>query len=91
MQSSANLDYQEIKKDIESLPSVNSLHHVHTWLSDEKTIYFEGHVELCDIPLSESTKILEDINKILSEKYHISHTTIQFEVDRGCNKGIFNI
>ncbi|MCR4420873.1 MAG: cation diffusion facilitator family transporter [Exilispira sp.] len=91
MQSSADLDYQQIKKDIESLPSVNSLHHVHTWLSDEKTIYFEGHVELCDIPLSESTKILDDINKILSERYNISHTTIQFEVDRGCNKGIFNI
>lgn len=91
MQSSANLDYEQIKKDIESLPSVKSLHHVHTWLSDEKTIYFEAHVELDDILISESTKLLEEINKILYEKYNINHTTIQFETDRCCNKGIFNI
>ncbi|MFN3412200.1 MAG: cation diffusion facilitator family transporter, partial [Exilispira sp.] len=91
MQSSAELNYDQIKKDIESLPSVNSLHHVHTWLNDEKTIYFEAHVELSDISLSQSSKILEEINKILFEKYKISHTTIQFEVDRCCNKKLFNI
>lgn len=91
MQSSADLDYQQIKKDIESIPNVNSIHHVHTWLSDEKTIYLEAHVELCDIPLSHTTEILEKINEILHEKYNISHTTIQFEVERGCSKEIFNL
>ncbi len=91
MQSSAELDYDMIKVDIESIPNVKSLHHVHTWLTDEKTIYFEAHAELCDIPLSETTEILEKINKILFDKYKISHTTIQFEVERGCNKNIFNI
>lgn len=91
MQSSADLNYEKIKKDIESIPNVNSLHHVHTWLSDEKTIYLEAHVQLCDIPLSHTTSILERINKILSDKYNINHTTIQFEVERGCNKEIFNL
>lgn len=91
MQSSAQLNYEQVKEDIESLPSVNSLHHVHTWLTDEKTIYFEAHVELSDISLSQSSIILEEINRILFEKYKISHTTIQFEVDRCSNKKLFNI
>ncbi len=91
MQSSADLNYEEIKKDIESIPNVNSLHHVHTWLSDEKTIYFEAHVEVCNIKMEETNMILEKINHLLHDKYDISHTTIQFELDRCDKKDIFNI
>ncbi len=91
MQSSADLDYEMIKADIESIPNVKSLHHVHTWLTDEKTIFFEAHVELCNITILEANNILEQINKTLLNKYGISHTTIQFEADRRCNKNLFNI
>jgi len=84
MQSSADLDYDAIKKDIEAIESVNNIHHVHTWYSNERTIYFEAHVSLCDIMISQTKPILEKIEHILKEKYGVSHITIQFEDDQSC-------
>jgi len=84
MQSSADLDYEAIKKDIEAIESVNNIHHVHTWYSNERTIYFEAHVSLCDIMISQTKPILEKIEHILKEKYGVSHITIQFEDDQSC-------
>ncbi|HQO08737.1 MAG TPA: cation diffusion facilitator family transporter [Clostridiales bacterium] len=84
MQSSADLDYDAIKKDIEAIEGVNNIHHVHTWYSNERTIYFEAHVSLCDIMISQTKPILEKIDHILTEKYGVSHITIQFEDDQSC-------
>jgi cobalt-zinc-cadmium efflux system protein len=84
MQSSADLDYDAIKKDIEAIESVNNIHHVHTWYSNERTIYFEAHVSLCDILISQTKPILDKIEHILKEKYGVSHITIQFEDDKSC-------
>ncbi|MDD3044445.1 MAG: cation diffusion facilitator family transporter [Candidatus Delongbacteria bacterium] len=92
MQSSADLDFEAIAKDIQAIPDVINIHHVHTWYSNERTIYFEAHVSVCDILISRTKPILEKIEHILTESYGISHITIQFEDDRSCpaNKEIFS-
>jgi cobalt-zinc-cadmium efflux system protein len=57
MQSSAALDYEAMKEDIEKLDPVKNIHHIHSWMSDEKTIYFEAHIEMKDILLSDAEKV----------------------------------
>lgn len=89
MQSSAALDYEAIKGDIEKLDKVKNIHHVHSWLSDEKTIYFEAHIDMEDILLSDAEKVYEKIAHLLTEHYGISHITLQAEVDKCCDKSIF--
>lgn len=79
MQSSADLDYENLKNDIESLDNILNIHHVHTWYGDEKTIYFEAHVVLNDLLISQTQTILENIEQVLKNKYGIDHVTIQFE------------
>lgn len=79
MQSSADLDFTAIQKDIQAIPEVQNIHHVHTWYSNEKTIYFEAHVSICDIKISQTKPILDTIQKYLIEKHGVSHITIQFE------------
>lgn len=81
MQSSTALDYTAIKEDIEKMDSVCNMHHVHSWMSDEKTIYFEAHIDMDDIPLSEVTKVYNKIEHLLIEHYGISHVTLKAEVD----------
>lgn len=91
MQSSADLDYDEIKKDIEAIDKVTNIHHVHTWYSNEKTIYFEAHVVLKDILISETDSIQKEIEKKLKNDYGIDHITIQFESEKvECCKEMFN-
>lgn len=87
MQSSADLDFEAISKDIQAIPDVINIHHVHTWYSNERTIYFEAHVSVCDILISQTKTILDKIEHLLTEKYGVSHITIQFEDDSKCGCG----
>ena len=43
-------DYEGIKRGVEKIHKVKNIHHVHSWMINEKTIYFEAHVEMEDMP-----------------------------------------
>jgi cobalt-zinc-cadmium efflux system protein len=79
MGAPADIDILEIEKDIENIPNVKDLHHVHIWMLDDNQIHFEGHVKLDDMPISKAETVLERIQHVLKEKHGIQHITIQFE------------
>ncbi len=89
MQSAATLDYEAIKKDIEGISQVRNVHHVHTWMSNENTVYFEAHIEMDDIRLCEVCEIYEEIEHMLKERYGVSHVTLQAESDVCADKALF--
>lgn len=89
MQSSAAIDYETIKNDIEKMDKVKNIHHVHSWMIDEKTIHFEAHIDLENMQLSEVEKIYDKIEHFLKEHHGISHVTLQAEVNKCCDKNIF--
>jgi cobalt-zinc-cadmium efflux system protein len=75
----ADVNIEKIKKEIEKLPYVENVHHIHVWTTDGVDLFFEGHVSLvkeCDFELD---RYIEEINKILEEKFLINHSTIQLE------------
>ncbi len=81
MQSApSGIDLKAIQYDIERLDEVKNIHHVHLWCVTEKDIHFEAHLEVAsDMRVSETEKVKEKIEKLLKEKYGITHTTFQFE------------
>ena len=89
MQSSADLDYEAIKRDIERIDKVKNIHHVHTWMINEKTINFEAHIDMDDMRLSEVQNVYKEIEHCLKEQHGISHVTLQAEVDQCSDKSIF--
>ncbi|MDD3058065.1 MAG: cation diffusion facilitator family transporter [Sphaerochaeta sp.] len=91
MQSSAPLDYEVIKADIEAMDKVKNIHHVHSWMANEKTIHFEAHLDLEDMLLSEVQTVYEEIEEYLVHHHQVSHVTLQAEVDRCCDKEIFKL
>jgi cobalt-zinc-cadmium efflux system protein len=77
------LDLESIKKDIELLPEVLNIHHIHAWNLNEQEIHFEGHIDLNkDLQVSQTDKIRKKIESLLTEKYNIVHFTLQMEF--GC-------
>lgn len=84
MQSSpAGIDIQQICKDLEEIPEIENIHHVHIWNLDDHSIHFECHVDLNENKrISEAGKIHSEIEKVLKNQYHINHLTIQFEYQR---------
>jgi cobalt-zinc-cadmium efflux system protein len=89
MQSSADLDYRAMQCEIEAIPEVRNIHHVHTWMANEETVYFEAHIEVEDCLLSRACVVSDKIEAILKERYGISHVTLQFETGRCSEKSFF--
>ena len=80
------LDVDKLKQTITSLPEICNIHHIHTWTLDEQKIFLECHIKLCDdIKVSDTEVITKKLEKLLFERYNISHITIQYEY-RNCTE-----
>lgn len=78
--SPAGLDLDLVRQDLEQIPEIANIHHVHIWNMDDQSVHFECHVDLVEnISISETDNIYYMIEEILKETYHIGHLTIQFE------------
>lgn len=76
------LNLAEIKTLLEQHPMIRNIHHVHCWQLQDHDILFEAHIETStDLLLSDSGKLVAEIDAMLKEKYHITHTTLQVEFD----------
>jgi cobalt-zinc-cadmium efflux system protein len=78
-----------MRNALEEIGGVENVHDLHVWSLGSQTHALACHVTIADIPPSESTRILEEINGILRTRFHIHHTTIQFEhvgceISHGC-------
>ncbi len=65
------------------------VHDLHVWSIGSEVHALSCHIRIADIPPSASEAILREVNQRLEEKFHIDHTTIQFEhavceVAHGC-------
>ncbi len=77
------LSLSQIRAGMEAVEGVLNVHDLHVWSLGSQSHALACHVQINDIPPSESNCILLKINAIAKERFHIHHTTIQFECD-GC-------
>lgn len=89
MQSSADLDYDRIKREIEAIEHVNNIHHIHSWMINENTIFFEAHLDLDEMSICDVQGIYDQIEHLLTEQYGVSHITLQAEFDKCSDKSMF--
>jgi cobalt-zinc-cadmium efflux system protein len=77
------INLELIRGDLEQIPEIANIHHVHLWNLDDHSIHFECHVDMKkDFRLSETGEIHSRIESLLKERYAIGHVTIQFEFQR---------
>jgi cobalt-zinc-cadmium efflux system protein len=80
---------EEISAEIMSSEGVCEVHDLHVWSIGSETHALSCHIRIADIPPSESDRILREVNDRLLQRFHIHHTTVQFEhtpceVAHGC-------
>lgn len=79
-----NINIQKINDAILTINNIEDIHHIHLWALDEKNVHFEAHINLKnDILVSQTVFLNKEIEKILIEKFKITHSTICFEY-KGC-------
>ncbi len=75
-----DIDLKEIKNALEGIKEIDNIHHVHIWNLNDQQVHFECHIELKeDLKLSATEELRMRVEKILIDKFNVSHVTIQLE------------
>jgi cobalt-zinc-cadmium efflux system protein len=73
------LSLSEVTSELCHVTGVIDVHDLHIWSLGSKAHALSCHVLIEDMPPSASESILHRINHLLSDRFAIHHTTIQFE------------
>jgi cobalt-zinc-cadmium efflux system protein len=68
-----------VTASMRAVEGVLGVHDLHIWSLGSSTHALSCHVLIEDVPPSASDAILRSVNAVLAERFHICHTTIQFE------------
>ncbi len=83
------IELELIAQVLREIEGVNEVHDLHVWSLGSETHALSCHIGIDDIPPSASERILRQVNDCLASRFHIHHSTIQFEhaaceVAEGC-------
>jgi cobalt-zinc-cadmium efflux system protein len=69
----------EVVAAIRTVEGVNDVHHLNIWTICSHILALSAHVDVAPEYKKEQAEVLRRIENILTEKYHITHTTLQVE------------
>jgi cobalt-zinc-cadmium efflux system protein len=75
----AHVDTNELIGELQSIPGVIEIHHLHLWELDEEHSALEAHVVVDEAHLARWAEIKREIKLRLGERFHIHHSTVEFE------------
>ena len=84
------VDLGEVCESMKAVEGVLDVHDLHVWSIGSSSRALSCHVLIEDMPPSQSDGILCRLNKMVGDRFHLHHTTIQFEhvncaiSDNGC-------
>jgi len=73
------LNLSDVIAAMRGVEGVLDVHDLHIWCLGSSTRALSCHVTIADIPPSESDVVLRGLNCVLAERFHIFHSTVQFE------------
>lgn len=78
-----HINVKDVVWEVNQIPKVKKLHHVHIWNLSDDELHLEAHLDLHeDISTTEFNDLLETIETLLHEKFNINHVTIQPEYNK---------
>ncbi|UCH98783.1 MAG: cation transporter [Candidatus Aminicenantes bacterium] len=77
-----SISIKNIQKELKDIQGIKNIHHVHIWRLGEHDIHFEAHVDVEDMPISQTTQLCTIIEEKLKYNHGITHVTLQFETDK---------
>jgi cobalt-zinc-cadmium efflux system protein len=79
-----HIDINEVIKALEEQKGVQNAHHVHIWQLDEQRNALEAHIVISGNADMDTVKV--SIKAMLHDKFHIDHSTLEFENINCCDK-----
>jgi len=86
-----NLDVGRINDAVRKIKGVRDVHDVHLWAITSGMYAMSCHLLIEDQMVSNCTQIVDEVNKALSQKFGISHSTVQLECEECENSPVCHI
>jgi cobalt-zinc-cadmium efflux system protein len=85
-----HIDVEAVVGVVKGLPGVEEIHDVHIWTITSGIIALSAHVMIQDQMVSLSTDVRDSVNRMLADRFGITHTTLQLESARceSCPVGV---
>ena len=78
-----HIDINEIISEVHKIEGVSKLHHIHVWHLNDDELHLEAHLDCIeDIKMSEFNEIVNQVERILLDKFQINHINIQPEYNK---------
>ena len=74
-----HLDVTEISTALKGIEGVKDVHDMHLWTITSGLYALSCHLQIEDRMVSSSSHIVEEVNRALSQKFGIGHSTLQLE------------
>lgn len=75
-----DVDREGVVKAMREITEIANVHDVHLWTISSGLYALSAHVAVRNMPISETSAVLQTINSVLCDRFRIGHTAIQFEV-----------
>ena len=75
----SGIDPGAVTRSLGEIDGIYGVHHLHIWALGPSSPALSCHLMVGDVPLKDTTRILDEINAMLARDYRIAHTTVQFE------------
>lgn len=75
------VDVKTLSAGLVTINGVRSIHDLHVWMVGPDFTVLTAHVVLDDRPISETQPVVDEMRHLLSERFDIHHTTLQFECE----------
>jgi len=84
-----HLEFDRILQDILKVPGISSVHGLHIWSIDSSDVFLSCHVCMEESDgKGDTDRIIQNINEMLQQNYHIHHTVIQAETRNLCGMDV---
>lgn len=77
--SPSNITPDALRETLMQIEGVEEVHHLHVWQIDEDTSSVEAHLRIADTAAETMSRILAEAQKLLKDRYQITHGTYQLE------------
>ena len=85
-----HIQIEEVVAAVRGVPGVGEVHDIHVWTITSGIVALSAHIMIEDQMLSLSTEVRDGVNRMLADRYGITHTTLQLESSRcdSCPVGV---
>ncbi len=84
-----HIDIDKIAEEVGKIPDIDNIHQIHLWRLGDKDIFLEAHLDFSrNITLKKATRRIEEVEKMLKERFGITHVVLQPEYMRDDEKDL---